>query len=141
MAVHRWSRRGMTELSTTATESLYQYVPDSTPSHPVDFRGLPGDSVSVDPCDSMGQSDAKLMLSTSWWGQLARLSERRDTLGTKIAIAAPPARSTKHDTSYVRKTRTLITNGNQFPFLAQSCRSRTSTRRKLQQFGAYCSGT
>jgi hypothetical protein len=38
------------------------------------ISGATGISASVDPCHSMGQHDAKLMLSTLWCGQLTRLS-------------------------------------------------------------------
>jgi hypothetical protein len=99
---HQRSRRGMTEFSTTATASLYQSIRDTTPVTRTfavvsrRFQGATGISVSVDPCDPMGQHNAKLMLSTLWCGQLTRLSGGVGARGTKIGIAAPPARTAKH---------------------------------------------
>ena len=101
MAAHQRSRRGMTEFSTTATASLYQSIRDTTPLTATfavvsrRFQGASGIDASVNPCDSMGQHNAKLMLSTLWCGQLTRLPGGVGTRGTKIGIAAPPARTAK----------------------------------------------
>src|SRR5215471_2306653 len=53
---HQRSRRGMTEFSITATESLHQYVPDGTTSYAAifavvsrRFQGSLGISILVDP--------------------------------------------------------------------------------------------
>jgi hypothetical protein len=87
---HQTSRRGMTEFSTSATASLYQSICNTTPLTATfavvscRFQGVTGISVSVDPCDSMGQHNAKLMSSQVWptnpaiWGRWRSGHQNRD---------------------------------------------------------------
>ena len=79
--------------------------------------------------DSMGQHNAKLMLSTPWHGGQLTLSLSVDTPDTKIGIAASLAWITKRGALLTSVQKSiLLTNGNQLPVLVQSRRSKTSAQ-------------
>jgi len=88
---HQRFRRGMTEFSTTAGQSLHQYIPDGTPrirgfslSFPVDFKDSSGIPIAI----QQGR-ESKLILSAGVGGRTNRTSDS-GPLGIKIGIAVTP---------------------------------------------------
>jgi hypothetical protein len=94
----------MTEFSTTATASLYQSIRDTTPLIATfavvsrRFQGATGISVSVDPCDPMGQRKIDVEHTLVWPPNSAVWGRRRS--GHQIGIAAALARTAKHAASH-----------------------------------------
>jgi hypothetical protein len=76
MAAHQQSRRGMMEFFDHRNREsipIYPRYHASDGDFRLRFQSISGrnwDFFSLDPCDSMGQRNAKLMLSTLWCGQL-----------------------------------------------------------------------